>query len=491
MTENNQADAPQPERPAEFPLQSDEPTSQNPWSDRPSEAAYSSPAQPSAGEQPSYPQAPGYPSAPDYSAPTAPDYSAPTASDYSASEPGRPYGGYQQPSFHTEPLPPSSPAFGPYAPAAKPPKQRQMRTIFIAAVTAALVGAGVGAGTVALVDDNNNSNGTVASSVSTTTASAPVNPKTDGTVAGAAAKIQPSVVTISVSGSQESGTGTGVIIRSDGYILTNNHVVSVAGNGGSIQVLTDDGRQATAKIVGTDEPDDLAVIKVDGLSNLTAATFAKSSNLVVGQTVVAVGAPLGLSNTVTSGIVSNTARPVRAGDNDQSVFNAVQTDAAINPGNSGGPLVDLNGNVVGINAAIATANSGGLQIPGQSQQSGSIGIGFAIPSDEASRIANELISTGKATHAVIGVQVNASSNGQSANSTLGATLSSVQSDTPAAKAGLRAGDVITAVGQQRIEDADGLIAAIRSHAPNDQVKITYTRDGKTNTVEVTLASSTN
>src|SRR5262249_50844618 len=142
-------------------------------------------------------------------------------------------------------------------------------TIFVAAVTAALVGAGGGAGTVALVDDNNNSsNGTVSSSLSTTTASAHVNPKTDGTVAGAAAKIQPSVVTISVSGSQESGTGTGVIIRSDGYILTNNHVVSVAGNGGSIQVLTDDGRQATAKVVGTDAPDDLAVIKVDGLSNL-------------------------------------------------------------------------------------------------------------------------------------------------------------------------------------------------------------------------------
>ena len=477
MTESNHADAPPPERPAEFPLPSDQPTSQIPWSDRPSEAAYSSPTPPPSGDQPSYPQAPDYSSTP----------------DYSASEPGRPYADYQQPSFHTEPLPPSSPSFGPYAPpATKPPKrQRQTRTIFVAAVTAALIGAGVGAGTVALVDDNNNSNGTVASSVTTTTASAPATAKTDGTVAGAAAKIQPSVVTISVSGSQESGTGTGVIIRSDGYILTNNHVVSVAGNSGSIKVLTDDGRQATAKIVGTDAPDDLAVIKVDGLANLTAATFAKSSNLVVGQTVVAVGAPLGLSNTVTSGIVSNTARPVRAGDNDQSVFNAVQTDAAINPGNSGGPLVDLNGNVVGINAAIATANSGGLQIPGQSQQSGSIGIGFAIPSDEASRIANELISTGKATHAVIGVQVAASSNGQSANATLGATLSSVQSGTPAAKAGLRAGDVITAVGQQRIEDADGLIAAIRSHAPNDQVKITYTRDGKANTVEVTLASSTN
>ena len=419
---------------------------------------------------------------PQYGYPSQPAYSS--TQDYPH---GDAYSGYQPPSYHTEPLPPSSPAFGPYAPPASPPAKRPTRTILVAAVLAALIGGGVGAGTVALADNNNS---TTISSLSTTTSSAPIAAKTDGTVAAAAAKIQPSVVTISVSGAQESGTGTGVIIRSDGYILTNNHVVSVAANGGSIQVLTDDGRQATAKIVGTDEPDDLAVIKVDGLSNLTAATFAKSSNLVVGQAVVAVGAPLGLSNTVTSGIVSSTARPVRAGDNDQSIFNAVQTDAAINPGNSGGPLVDLNGNVVGINAAIATAGSGGLQIPGQSQQSGSIGIGFAIPSDEASRIANELIATGKATHAVIGVQVNQSSNGQSTNSTLGATLGTVQSGSPAANAGLKAGDVITAVGNQRIEDADGLVAAIRSHAPNDKVTLTYTRDGKTNTTDVTLGSST-
>lgn len=446
MTESNQANEPRPEQPGAE--SADQPTVQPPHYDYPSQPAYSSPQ------------------------------------DY---PPGDAYSGYQPPSYHTEPLPPSSPAFGPYAPPASPPAKRPTRTILVAAVLAALIGGGVGAGTVALADNNN---GTTVSSLSTTTSSAPIAAKTDGTIAAAAAKIQPSVVTISVTGAQESGTGTGVIIRSDGYILTNNHVVSVAGNGGSIQVLTDDGRQVAAKIVGTDEPDDLAVIKVDGLSNLTAATFAKSSNLVVGQAVVAVGAPLGLSNTVTSGIVSSTARPVRAGDNDQSIFNAVQTDAAINPGNSGGPLVDLNGNVVGINAAIATAGSGGLQIPGQSQQSGSIGIGFAIPSDEASRIANELIATGKATHAVIGVQVNQSSNGQSTNTTLGATLSTVQSGSPAANAGLKAGDVITAVGNQRIEDADGLVAAIRSHAPNDKVTLTYTRDGKTNTTDVTLGSST-
>jgi len=162
-----------------------------------------------------------------------------------------------------------------------------------------------------------------------------------------------------------------------------------------------------------------------------------------GQTVVAVGAPLGLSDTVTSGIVSSTARPVRSGDSDQAVFDAVQTDAAINPGNSGGPLVDLNGNVVGINAAIATANSGGLQIPGQSQESGSIGIGFAIPSDEASRIAGQLIDTGKATHAILGVKVSAQQS--SASSTTGATLSEVDANSPAQKVGLKSGDVVTQV----------------------------------------------
>ena len=294
MTENNHADAPQPERPAEFPLQSDQPASQTPRSDVPSEAAFSSPDQPPSADQPSYTQAAGY---------------SDRLRGLLLVRAGSSLRWLPAAQLPHRAAPPVLAGIRPIRAAGDetaetPPDAHD----FVAAVTAALVGAGVGAGTVALVDDNN-SNGTVVSSLSTTTASAPVNAKTDGTVAGAAAKIQPSVVTISVSGSQESGTGTGVIIRSDGYILTNNHVVSVAGNGGSIQVLTDDGQQATAKIIGTDEPDDLAVIKVDGLSNLTAATFAKSSNLVVGQAVVAVGAPLGLSNTVTSGIVSNTARP--------------------------------------------------------------------------------------------------------------------------------------------------------------------------------------
>jgi putative serine protease PepD len=440
-----------------------------------------------AGGGPASAGAPEQPAAASHETPAA-AYGSPQAS----------YGPYSTPSsysypppYYTQPLPPVSgyPPAPPYGTGTGPAKTRSGRTVLLAAVTAALVGGLVGAGTVAVADDN----GTNRSAAGLAVISGSPAPalKIDGSVTAAAKKIEPSVVTINVSGSQESGTGSGVIIRSDGYILTNNHVVAVGANGGSISVVTNDGQQASAKVVGTDASDDLAVVKVVGLNNLTAATFGKSGNLVVGQTVVAVGAPLGLSDTVTSGIVSNTARPVTTGDSQSSeaVFNAVQTDAAINPGNSGGPLVDLNGNVVGINAAIATANSGGLNIPGQQQQSGSIGIGFAIPSDEASRIASELITNGKATHAVIGVSVAGAQNQQS--SLTGATISAVTSNGAAAAAGLKAGDVVTALGGQRIADATALVAAVRSHAPGETVALTYLRGGKSTTVHVKLGSATN
>jgi len=389
-----------------------------------------------------------------------------------------PYGQvWSYPTSGGQAYPPSTPA---------PPAERTSRparTALIAAVTAAVVGGGIGAGTVAAFD---NGRTTTVASLPQTNQTAPIAAKIDGSISAAAAHIQPSVVTIDVRGSQEQGNGSGVVIRDSGYILTNDHVVSVAAGGGTMTVITHDGQQAKASIVGRDTSDDLAVIKVSGLKNLTAATFAKSSNLLVGQTVVAVGAPLGLSDTVTSGIVSSTARPVRSGDSDQAVFDAVQTDAAINPGNSGGPLVDLNGNVVGINAAIATANSGGLQIPGQTQESGSIGIGFAIPSDEASRITGQLIDTGKATHAILGVQV--SGQQSSASSTTGATLTEVDANSPAQKVGLKSGDVVTQVDTQRIDDADALIAAVRSHAPGDTVTVTYLRGGASKTARITLGT---
>ncbi len=357
------------------------------------------------------------------------------------------------------------------------------RPVTLVALVAALVGGGVGGGIVALVDHNNDKTASSGLKITDQTGVKPA--ALDGTVGAAATKIRPSVVTINVTSSQEAATGSGVIIRNNGTILTNDHVVDISG--GKIVVVLSDGRTAPGKILGRDTSDDLAVIKIDGLNNLTAAMFAKSSTLSVGQTVVAVGAPLGLSDTVTSGIISNTARPVRAGDNDQAVFDAVQTDAAINPGNSGGPLVDLNGSVVGINAAIASdQSSGGLQIPGQQAQAGNIGIGFAIPSDEASRIAGELIVNGKATHAVLGVSVQ---NASTASTTPGVPLKQITAGGVGEKAGLKVGDLVTQIDDQRVTTADSLIAAVRSHAPGEQVKVSYTRGGQAASANVTLGSS--
>lgn len=429
--------------------------------------------------QPSYPTQQPYPSPPSYPAQQA--YSGP---GYTPFQPYDATQGSYPPVGQTYGLPPTNEVPG--GTTSNGPKRRRLSTTLLVLV-AAVLGGGVGGGVVAVADHNNGNS--VNTGLRITNATGAPAAQLDGTIGAAAAKIRPSVVTIGVRSQQASGTGSGVILRPDGYILTNDHVVDIGGGAGAIQVVLSDGRTATAKIVGRDTSDDLAVIKVDGLSNLTAATFAKSSSLSVGQAVVAVGAPLGLSDTVTSGIVSNLARPVRAGDNDQAVFQAVQTDAAINPGNSGGPLVDLNGSVVGINAAIASDNSGGgLQIPGQqTQQAGNIGIGFAIPADEASRIASELIANGKATHAVLGVEVGGTSN--TSQSTVGVPLHSVTSGGVAAKAGLKTGDIVTQVDDQRVGSSDALIAAVRSHAPGDQVKISYTRGGTSAVVTVTLGSS--
>ena len=256
--------------------------------------------------------------------------------------------------------------------------------IIAAAALAAVVGAGAGIGSYAtLVADR----GSAASPVSVNTVPAAQTPVLDGTVAAAAAKIEPSVVTVTVESGRSGGVGSGVVLDASGHILTNEHVVQAAEQGGTVTVTFGDGQTAQATIVGTSPTNDLAVLKVSGVENLVPATFAQSSSLEVGQAVVAAGAPLGLSESVTSGIVSNTARPVRSGSNDDAVYLAVQTDAAINPGNSGGPLVDLNGAVVGINSSIAGTGS-------SSGQSGNIGIGFAIPSDVAVRVAGELIANG-------------------------------------------------------------------------------------------------
>jgi putative serine protease PepD len=457
-----------------------------PRSDRPGAAGsedYSADRDYSAGQ--GYPTGHGYSAGQDYATgySSGQGYSSgyqPVTASYPPTAPYQPPGNYQQ-GWPSEQAYPGSTSTEP-PPATTMPRRR---SFVVLALVAALLGGGVGGGIVALADHSDGKNVNTGLRITNSTGAPAA--QLDGTIGAAAAKIRPSVVTINVASGQTGGTGSGVIIREDGTILTNDHVVDIANGTGSIQVVLSDGRTAPAKILGRDTSDDLAVIKVDGFSNLPAATFAKSSSLSVGQTVVAVGAPLGLSDTVTSGIVSSVARPVRAGDNDQAVFNAVQTDAAINPGNSGGPLVDLNGSVVGINAAIAANPSGGgLQIPGQATESGNIGIGFAIPSDEASRIASELIATGKATHAVLGVQVTTTA---ATTGTAGVSLHTVTPDGVADKAGLKAGDLITKIGDQQVTTADALIAAVRSHAPGEQVAVTYSRGGKSTTVSVTLGSS--
>ncbi|MBS2966005.1 trypsin-like peptidase domain-containing protein [Actinocrinis puniceicyclus] len=359
----------------------------------------------------------------------------------------------------------------------------------VTAVLAGLIGGGLGAGiTYAVTRDNS----TTTTSLGGSTATGSSNGLNTGSananqVTAAAAKILPSVVTISVTAADGTGDeGSGIIISSNGEILTNNHVVAAAATSGdSVSVTFGGGKITPAKIVGRDEASDLAVIQASGVSGLTAATLGDSSTLAIGQGVVAVGAPLGLSNTVTTGIISALNRPVTPSSgtgspgSTNSVLDAIQTDASINPGNSGGPLVDLSGNVIGINSAIATASSGSLG----GSQSGSIGLGFAIPVNQAKWIADELINKGKATHSLLGVSV--TPPGPTAT-LAGAVVKTVSPAGAADKAGIKAGDVIVKVDDQQINSADALVAAIRSYKPGTTVTLAYVRNGQTGTAQVTL-----
>jgi putative serine protease PepD len=271
-------------------------------------------------------------------------------------------------------------------------------------------------------------------------------------------------------------------------VLTNNHVVTLEGSGtGTVQVRTADGTLYDATVVGTDPASDLGVVKLTNASNLTPATFADSTKVQVGDLAVAIGAPLGLSNTVTDGIISATGRAVSTGStqNDATVLDAIQTDAAINPGNSGGALVNGAGEVIGINTAIASVAS---SAPGQGAQSGNIGVGFAIPSRTANRIAQEIIKTGKASHAVLGVSARTAEDSTNPAVGTGAGIVQVVAGGAAAKAGLLAGDVVTAVGQRPVTSSTELTAAVRSQSPGDTVNITYRRGSTTRTVAVTLGS---
>jgi putative serine protease PepD len=301
-------------------------------------------------------------------------------------------------------------------------------------------------------------------------------------VAGIVKQVQPSVVTVVIRSASGNGNGSGFVISDKGYILTNNHVAAPAAAGGTLRVVFSDGSSAPASIVGRDPSSDIAVLKISK-SGLKTVTFGDSDKIAIGDPVVAFGSPLGLADTVTSGIVSAIDRPVRtggeesgsSGDESDAFLAAIQTDAAINPGNSGGPLVDGAGRVIGINSAIAA-------LPSQSSTSGNIGIGFAIPVDQAKRIAEEIIANGKAKTTVIGAEVNLTDESQQ-----GALLSKVVAGGPADKAGLKTGDAITRFANRPLEDGVALIALIRKQPPGSKVGITYSRGGRVTTTSVTLS----
>jgi len=322
-----------------------------------------------------------------------------------------------------------------------------------------------------------------------------------GGVEGVAKKVLPSVVRVNVSGQSESGSGSGVILDNSGHILTNNHVVQVATRGGAISVSFNDGSTAKATLIGTDPLTDMAVIKAEGATGLTPATIGRSGDLRVGQQVVAIGSPFGLNATVTSGIVSALNRPVSVSTApeqstpDQTLpfdfgqqqvpqqqslsttYPAIQTDAAINPGNSGGPLVNMAGQVVGINSSIRTAS-------GSSTSGGSIGLGFAIPVDEIMPVVKQILDKQTPTHARLGVSVGSSDDALNP----GAIVRSVEAGGAGAKAGLQPGDVITRVDDLTVSDAESLVATVRGMRPGNQVSVTVIRNGKTITLKATLGS---
>ncbi|MDT0443172.1 trypsin-like peptidase domain-containing protein [Streptomyces sp. DSM 41886] len=313
-------------------------------------------------------------------------------------------------------------------------------------------------------------------------ATAGESPPPEGSIAGIAAEVLPGVVTL--------GGGTGFVLDDEGHILTNAHVVRPAAESGVIDVTFSSGDRAQAEVIGQDSGYDLAVVKVTGVSGLSPLPLGDSDAVRVGDPVVAIGAPFDLAGTVTSGIISATERPITAGGaeadgSDISYVNALQTDAPINPGNSGGPLVDGSGRVIGVNSAIRTADSGGLD-PGQS---GSVGLGFAIPVNQAKDVAEQLINTGRASHPVIGVTLDTGYPGDGARIGSASGGRAVEPGSPADEAGVAEGDVITAVDGEPVRGSDELIVKIRSHRPGDELELTIERDGDEISLPVTLGEA--
>jgi putative serine protease PepD len=319
-------------------------------------------------------------------------------------------------------------------------------------------------------------------------------PRAHGSIAGIAERALPGVVTLHIGGGADGdGTGTGFVLDKRGHILTNNHVVDSAADGESVDVTFHDGRSAKGEVVGTDGGYDLAVVKVTEVSGLAPLPLGNSDSAKVGDPVVAIGAPFDLEGTVTYGIVSATHRPITAGggpeSSETSYVDALQTDAPINPGNSGGPLVDSEGRVIGINSAIRAAGSGS-ELPG-SGEGGSIGLGFAIPVNQAKRVAEELINNGIATHAVIGVRLDMAYGGDGARVEKSGDRGEepVVPAGPGDKAGIEPGDVITAVDGNEVHSAEELIVRVRSHRPGDVLDVTLRRDGDKRSVQLTLGSA--
>ncbi|WP_037369370.1 trypsin-like peptidase domain-containing protein [Amycolatopsis orientalis] len=392
---------------------------------------------------------------------------------------GQPYGSQYPGGTHTPPAggpanPYGAPGTSVYGVPAQREKKGSAGKLLAGVAAISLVIGGVAGGTVGYLT------GGSGSSVSALDAPKPAQQTGNvpaGSVESVAQKLSPSVVELQVSGRTAAGEGSGFVISSDGYILTNNHVVQVAANGGQIQAVFQDGKKAAAQVVGRDPTTDIAVVKVSGVGSLTPVELGRSDDLRVGQQVVAIGSPYELTGTVTSGIVSSLHRPVQAGgdETDQTtVMDAIQTDAAINPGNSGGPLSNMSGQVIGINSAIYSPNSSRGQ--GSGSEGGNVGIGFAIPIDQARRTAQDIIKTGHATQTFIGAKVTDAPQG-------GAQLGDITPGSPAEKAGLKSGDVVTKIDNRVIDSANTLVAAIRTRAPNDQVTFTLA-DGRT--VPVTL-----
>ncbi|MGW1273790.1 S1C family serine protease, partial [Streptomyces sp. NPDC002491] len=370
------------------------------------------------------------------------------------------------------------------------PKSGRGRGGLVAAIlVAALVAGGLGGGLGYTLAKNDDDTGSTTVSSSTNGGEVKRDP---GTVAGVAAKALPSTVTIQAeSSSGEGGTGTGFVFDTQGHIVTNNHVVAEAVDGGKVTATFPNGKKYNAEVVGHAQGYDVAVIKLKNApSDLKPLTLGNSDKVAVGDSTIAIGAPFGLSNTVTTGIISAKNRPVASSDStgsSASYMSALQTDASINPGNSGGPLLDASGNVIGINSAIQSTGGGGL---GGTTQSGSIGLGFAIPINQARYVAQQLIKTGEPVYAKIGASVSLqdSSGGAKITDTAAGGASAVEAGGPAAKAGLKPGDVITKLDDMVIDSGPTLIGEIWTHQPGDKVTITYERDGKSHTVDLTLGS---